>query len=109
MAMNLKEFYLANPARRISGEADYGVWWKDDAIRGHNYRVSYIRSTGEIYAVNQSTQEVEILGVVPADKDPGILYYDTLDGILEGWAKICGKRGSLNWVRIKLQQAADGY
>ena len=103
---SLEAFYSANEARRRSPEADYGVWWRDDRRSGY-CRVSYVRATGEVYAVHIGGQEqVEVLGVVPPDPDDrvqvgygrGLTYYRTLDRILEGWTDHCGSMGGLAWL-----------
>ena len=117
---SIEDFYSANEERRRSGEADYGVWWTEPGVVG-NWRVSYVRATGEVYAVHfRSGGEVEVLGIVPPDPDEwkqmrteyrvsgiGVAnkgrYYETLDRILEGWADRCGSPGSLSWVREQLR------
>lgn len=108
----LQEWYDANEERRMSGEADYGVGWHDGE-RGQSYRVSYVRATGEIYAVGNRAPvpPVEVLGIVPPDEDeiavtPGkhgvrLPYYRTLDTILDGWADAM-LTGGLDWVRRRL-------
>jgi len=109
---SLEEFYGANPARRASGEADYGVWWLGDSPRPH-WRVSYVHATGEVYAA-QLGGEVEVLGVVPPDEEhigaldqPWEPYYRTLDKILDGWAEHCGQPGGLAWVRERLARQEE--
>ena len=49
---DLESFYSDNPARRRSPEASYGVHWRLDGWTG-TWRVSYVRDTGEVYAVFQ--------------------------------------------------------
>jgi hypothetical protein len=101
--VNLDGFHLQDPRRKASREADYGVWWYE---RGRNfpaYRVSYIKLTGEVYAVSTSSRSVMVLAVVPPDE--GKYYYRTLDRILDGWEDECGKPGSLAWVRERLAAA----
>lgn len=102
--MNLSEFYSENSIRKKSPEADYGVWWYDtQPFPPH--RVTYIRDTGEVYAVAlDNSREVEILGLVPPDVDLNV-YYRTLDRILDGWSEECGRCGSLDWVRERLVAA----
>ena len=109
---NIEAFYSENEARRRSPEADYGVWWRDGGSR-ESWRVSYVRDTGEVYAVQGA---VEVLGVVPPDQeDPlvpgrrvwGRTYYRTLDRILEGWSEHCGRLNSLAWVREQLAEKGE--
>ena len=57
---NVGEFYSDNSARRRSPEADYGVHWKLEGWP-NSWRVSYVRDTGEIYAVQQEATRTGIL------------------------------------------------
>lgn len=71
------------------------------------WRVSYVRITGEIYAVHHEGP-LFVLGVVPADREnrfgrPRRLFYDTLEAILTGWAQECIRPNSLPWVRDRLR------
>ena len=61
------------------------------------WRVSYIRDTGEVYAVRVGGP-VKLLGQV--DPDPEGCYYATLDRVLAGWADQPVKR--LSWVKGRL-------
>ena len=102
---NIKAFYDAEPRRRWSGEADYGVRWTNGP--GWSYwRVSYIQATGEVYAVSERGRpqdfNVEVLGIVPPDDlTPGRVYYRTLDRLLDGWAK--GGERDVSWVKERLK------
>ena len=49
---NVEEFYSENSAGLRSPAADYGVHWKLEGWP-NSFRVSYVRDTGEIYAVQQ--------------------------------------------------------
>lgn len=83
-----KDVFFARQDRALSLEADYGVHWRHEPFTWPVWRVSYIRNTGEVYAIEQHARaRVIILGTVPAD-DPAIdgIYYRTLDQILDGWA-----------------------
>jgi len=102
--MNIKDFYAENPARAFSGEADYGVWWLDGTKTFPRYRVSYIHATGEVYAVNHNTADVQVLGVVKPDDEDGEYngFYVTLDKILDGWPEKCGQPNGLQWVKERL-------
>ncbi len=86
---NIEAFYSDNSARRRSPAADYGVHWRLEGWP-NSWRVSYVRDTGEIYAVQQGprrsgilpTREIVIttspeegpvllLGHFPIDEDAG--------------------------------------
>jgi hypothetical protein len=110
---SLEAFYDDRPERRSSGEADYGVHWRDGGRDWPRWRVSYVRVTGEIYAVElRGEYRVRVLGVVPADHveggwgpSPRLIYYRTLDGILDGWADPDVSGHDLAWVVRKLTAA----
>lgn len=98
---SIEAFYAADDRRRLSGEADYGVHWRQDPRQPWpTWRVSYIRDTGEVYAAAPGGP-VELLGTVPPDDQPH--YYATLDAILEGWPD--AHRQGLDWVRGRLAAA----
>ena len=107
----LEEFYDAEPLRRQSPEADYGVMWRTaDLPAAH--RVSYVRYTGEIYAVqlNNHMGPVHLLGKVPpdnVDNERTQLYYQTLENILTGWPEQSIIRNNLKWITDQLHNA--GY
>ena len=105
----LEHFYEDAPQRRTSGEADFGVHWKLDGW-AHSWRVSYVRATGEVYAVNLNRTDgpLFILAAVSPDDTQDTRrgrYYDTLEDILEGWAERCGPPDSLRWVMERLREA----
>ena len=80
----LEAYYAADERRLRSEECDYGVHWR---LKGweHRWRVSYVRSTGEIYAVNQGSTigPVFVMAIIPpdpvADGDRRSLFYATLE------------------------------
>ena len=100
---SLEAFYQANPARRSSPEADYGVHWTEAGKPYPKWRISYVKDTGEIYAYEQlpDNGRVMLLGHVPPDAAE--LYYQTLEGILAGWAEVIWQAGSLEWARKRLE------
>lgn len=110
---SLKDFYHLGPDRSacdrrfLSGEADYGVGWRLKGWPG-NWRVSYVQSTGEVYAVQNGDGRVMVLGMVPADTlERGEIYHHTLDRILDGWAERCGQPNGLSWVIARLREWAE--
>ena len=102
---NLEQFYSANPTRRSSPEADYGAHWRLAGWAG-SWRVSYVRDTGEVYALDGASGPLMILGTFPIDPDagPGDVYYNGLDRLLEGWPDHCGPPGGLTWLIGKMAQ-----
>jgi hypothetical protein len=112
---SIDDFYRANPERRRSGEADYGVHWRVAGCDNLRWRVSYVHATGEVYATPANEQgAVTVLGVVPPDpmSDPrrdGEIYYRTLDEVLDGcgWAVPDVSGHDLQWVEDRL--TAAGY
>lgn len=90
-----KAKFYEDERRARSREIDFGVWWRD----GSNlptYRVSWIETTGEIYAIEQGTKNahVEILGVITNETE--------VESRLEGWTQACGRINSLSWVRRRI-------
>jgi len=97
---SLEAFYAADERRRRSEEADYGVWWVERGDqRWPTWRVSYIKATGEVYALELGqTGRVKLLGAYPPDE--GDIYYRSLDQVLVGWAE--APRRYLSWVVERL-------
>ena len=101
---DIEDYYDRDPARRASGEADYGCHWILDP--GLNrWRVSYVQATGEIYAVpSHGGGPLLILGTIPPDRLEfrQDVYYRTLDRALAGWSDYNNQAGGLEWVRMRL-------
>ena len=106
---SIREFYSDNRTRETSPEADYGVHWKRGGAPAA-HRVSYVRDTGEVYAVGRGDPDepVIVLGTFPIDPDAGPtdVYYLGLDQLLNGWPDHCGAPGGLEWVQARLETAA---
>lgn len=103
---NIEAFYLADERRRRSPEADFGVWWiQSEEKQFPHWRVSYVRDTGEVYALEMGDgEQVIVLGTFPVDDvDEGEVYYRGLDGCLDGWSQLYPK--PLAWVVERLQRA----
>ena len=102
---SLAEFYAADMRRELSGESDYGVHWHGPEKADFPcWRVSYIQSTGEVYALELGSRgRVLVLGTIPPDTyEPGRKYYQSLDNILFGWADACLDGEPVTWVRDRL-------
>ncbi len=96
--MKLEEFYGADARRGPSGEVDFGVMWRGySGGSWPSYRVSWIKATGEVYAVRQNREQddVRVLGVV-AERD-------ILEAVLQGWAD--HTTDGIGWVRQQLVAA----
>jgi len=78
---NTEELYKDNKKRRYSGEVDYGCWWISRVAPRDYFRVTWIRDTGEFYAIDLNTQEVYLL-------DQKAKTEEKADAIMEGWEKI---------------------
>lgn len=109
--MKVEDFYSADPARRMSGEADYGVMWTIAPLTWPTWRVSYVRDTGEVYAcclggTTEQRGDVLILGTLaPAEGERRLVeaaegnhWTQPLDDLLAGWAE----QHDLAWVAYKL-------
>jgi hypothetical protein len=79
---------------RFSGESDFGVHWRDGK-QWPRYRVSVVRDTGDVYAINHQTGAVELLGNVGAEDT-----YAIAEKVLHGWATVTPLE--LDWVRARL-------
>lgn len=122
---DLPAFYAADPRRARSGEADFGVWWREQT-NFPVWRVSWVKDTGEVYAIcllagitaagrgavaiaaGYPTGRVEVLGVIPADPNASVAYAH-VEAALTGWGEECGKPHSLTWVRERIAAADQQY
>lgn len=108
----LNAFYFDDFTRYASGEADYGVMWRDGLVNWPHWRVSYIRATGEVYGLELGGYgRVRILGVIPADEPPDggnfrpySTWHHTLDRLLGNWADPELTRNfSLSWITERIR------
>jgi hypothetical protein len=115
--MDIEEFYDGDPRRRPSAEIELGRDWTGPD--GARYEISWIKDTGELYAMGEPTAPlfsdgigdlelaplpselvtVEILGSVPD--------HDRLESILVGWRDAMRQPGSLDWLRDRLAHADE--
>jgi hypothetical protein len=108
---SIDAFYGDTRARRWSPASDYGVHWSSGGRRWPQWRVSYLKDTGEIYAVRLSGSPcgpVRLLGVVTPDVGMARLHgvwYASLDRILDGWAEHGPETRSVEWVADRLAEA----
>jgi hypothetical protein len=108
----MDEFLIGDARRWTSEQRDYAARWRAaGGSRFHppQWRLSYIRATGEVYAVS-SDGPVHVLGVVPpAAGEPGTPWHYPLDALLGNWADPARNDGfSLGWVESRVEALA-GY
>jgi hypothetical protein len=107
---DVEAFYRADPRRRQSIECDFGLW-RDACGAGH--RLAWLKATGELYALRVAADGagggVQVLGELPRSGHPNLRRADLIvEAALSGWAERCGQRGSLEWVRGRLDVTAGG-
>jgi hypothetical protein len=95
------DFELDNPHRGMSLESDYGYHWRTSAVPNVRWRVSYIKDTGEIYAIAATRPfEVWLMGHVRVGIGPD--WARPLDEILTGWTDPRISAFDLDWIANKL-------
>ena len=114
--MDIEEFYDADPRRRESEEIEFGREWSD--ANGMRTELSWVAATGELYAMAEPTESVEMdpFGDTRVDNLPtelvtvDILGVITdraqLDRILDGWEQAMGTPHSIQWVRDRISQVS---
>jgi hypothetical protein len=86
--------WIQEPARARSLEVDYGVHWRRAGSRT-SWRLSWIKNTGEMYAVNLWSKDYAVLAVLRGR--------EAAEGAMAGWAQLCGSDGSLDAIAARLQ------
>jgi hypothetical protein len=99
--LSLGAFYASDRTRRASPERDIGLFWR--SRRGPTYRAAWVRDTGELYLFQHALGgpgggSVHLLAPVMGEAE--------LDARLAGWADVCGREGSLEWLYARLQAVA---
>jgi hypothetical protein len=111
--MDIEEFYDADPRRRESEEIEFGREWSDAS--GMRTELSWVADTGELYAMAEPAESVEMdpFGDTRVDDLPTELVTveilatvptrAAVDELLAGWEDAMGKGpDSLQWVRDRL-------
>jgi len=98
--LTLQEFYASDPRRAHSHEVGYGSLWRAFAPVPA-YRLAWVESTGELYAVELSEADerndpVEVLGVLWS--------WPQVESCLAGWRERCGEQRSLLWARGRVRE-----
>jgi hypothetical protein len=96
--LSLGAFYGADPARRDSRERDVGLFWRSRS--GPSFRAAWVRDTGELYLFQHALGgrgggSVHLLRPAMEEAE--------LERRLVGWADVCGRPGSLEWLLARVQ------
>lgn len=110
--MDIEGFYDADPRRRSSEEVAFGRDWTDaDGVR---WEVNWVADTGEIYAMREPMEPLEVDPIGDAfvpDMPMELVTVDVLgviegrgavDSALDGWEAAMDAAGSLAWVRERV-------
>jgi hypothetical protein len=113
--VDLEQFYDADPRRRTSEELEFGNDWRDNGART---QVSWVETTGEIYAMRDPLGALvaDVIGDTRAspvaDEDLTVEVLGTVDGrdkvaaVMSGWDKaMTAGDNSLSWVRDRIAHA----
>jgi hypothetical protein len=118
VVVDIEQFYEADPRRRASDESEFGRDWHD--ARGVRYEISWVRDTGELYAMSEpdgsiisdglgdenivpmptDLVQVEVLGTVESAA--------AVQQVLAGWPDAMTGPDSLAWVRERVGRGVDG-
>jgi hypothetical protein len=96
--LTLEQFYASDPQRAAAPQVPYGSLWREYAPVP-TYRLAWVPSTGELYAVELSEPDerddpVEVLGVLWSRP--------LVEACLAGWPERCGDQRSLLWARDRI-------
>ena len=115
--MDLEQFYSEDPRRRASEELEFGREWSDDA--GSRCEISWVEATGELYAMREPliTYSADGLGGMysgePKNEQLGVEVIGVVSGkpaieaVMSGWEQAMGGANSLEWVRVRVANAAS--
>jgi len=96
--LTLEEFYASDPQRAAAPQVPFGSLWREFAPVP-TYRLAWVPSTGELYAVELSEPDerkdpVEVLGVLWSRPQ--------VEACIAGWSEQCGGQRSLLWARDRI-------
>ena len=95
--LSLGAFYASDPARRHSRERDFGLFWR--SLAGPTYRAAWVRDTRELYLFQHALGgrgggSVHLLAPLLDELE--------LERRLAGWADVCGREASLEWLLARM-------
>jgi len=113
--VDLEQFYDADPRRRSSEELEFGNDWLDNGART---QVSWVETTGEIYAMRDPLGALvaDVIGDTRAspvtDEDLTVEVLGIVEGreqvakVMSGWeAAMTSGDNSVSWVRDRIAHA----
>ncbi len=115
-AMDIEQFYDADPRRRASDEVEFGRDWSDGS--GVRSELSWVADTGELYVMREPDAPIDMDPIgdeVVESLDTNLLTVEVLgvvegraavDALLQGWQDEMVKPNSLDWVRTRVAQSA---
>jgi hypothetical protein len=116
-AMDIDEFYEADPGRRASAELELGTDWLDkDGVR---HELNYVEDTGELYVLREPAPHVteDPFGGLHVSAPPGyddkmtvhviakIPSVDDVHKILNGWPEAMRGDHGADWLGERLRSA----
>lgn len=119
-AVDIEEFYDADPRRRASAEIELGTEWRD--AQDVRYELSWVQDTGELYVMREPVPGgwADPFGGVhvshPRDVDEGEVEGEavivlgtvpdqaTLEEVLEGWQEAMGRPQGIAWLADRLRE-----
>lgn len=96
-SISLSEWTQERPERRVP-HVDFGSRWIDPERPDVEQRVSWVPTTGELYAVDRRSGDgVQQLAVLPT--------HDAVNAAMDGWAAVAaGGRPHLTWLQQRLEE-----
>ena len=114
-AVDLEDFYAADPRRRHSEELEFGTDWQEAGARTE---VSWLEATGEIYAMRDPLGHLDsdLFGDMSVEPVPGNALTVEVLGVVQGREKaaavmsgwenaMSSGENSLAWVRDRIAHA----
>lgn len=98
------DFRLSDPRRRRPVEVEFGGRWFEAADEAP-WRVCLLESTGELVVMQAAEGDVEAGAVVLLATG---VHRVEVERALRGWWQVCGHRGSLPWVRHRVDELMRG-
>lgn len=117
-AMDIEQFYDADPRRRPSAELELGTEWHDK--HGVRYELNFIEDTGELYVMQEPPPMhewadpfggIHLRDTADWDERLGVRVIANIDSvdklhqIVQGWQDAMSKDSSVEWLAERLRVA----